>query len=110
MYFLSPAPQSKYMSLKEYLKWPAIAKICNLHFFSWNFSVYIFIDLDYEKNAYKIFVSEKHTGKPPKYTSALNNILNKYGKFTTHSGRVAQYVLNFYYPHNKDHDIWDLIK
>ncbi len=63
---------------------------------------------EFKSNAYKIFVSEKHTGKPPKYTNALNNILNKYGKFTTKSGRVAQYVLNFYYPHDNNHDIWDL--
>jgi len=64
---------------------------------------------EFTSNAYKIFVSEKHTGKPPKHTQDLNNILNKYGKFTPKSGRVAQYVLNFYYPHNKTHDIWDLI-
>jgi hypothetical protein len=65
---------------------------------------------EFKSNAYKIFVSEKHTGKPPKYTKELNNILNKYGKFTTKSGKVTQYVLNFYYPHDSNHDIWNLIK
>jgi hypothetical protein len=65
---------------------------------------------EFKSNAYKIFVSEKHSGRPPRYTNALNSILNKYGKFTTKSGKVTQYVLNFYYPHDKNHDIWDLIK
>ena len=65
---------------------------------------------EFKSNAYKIFVSEKHSGKPPKYTKELYNILNKYGKFTTQSGKITQYVLNFYYPHDKNHDIWDLIK
>ena len=65
---------------------------------------------EFKSNAYKIFVSEKHSGRPPRYTNALNNILNKYGKFTTKSGKVTQYVLNFYYPHDNNHDIWDLIK
>ena len=64
---------------------------------------------EFTSNCYKIFVSEKHTGRPPRHTQILNNILNKYGKFTTKSGKVTQYVLNFYYPHDKNHDIWDLI-
>jgi hypothetical protein len=64
---------------------------------------------EFKSNAYKIFVSEKHTGKPPKYTKELYNILNKYGKFTTQSGKITQYLLNFYYPHDSNHDIWDLI-
>jgi len=64
---------------------------------------------EFTSNAYKIFVSEKHSGIP-KYTKELYNILNKYGKFTRKSGKMTQYILNFYYPHDKNHDIWDLIK
>ena len=75
-----------------------------------NIDFVVLFGWEFTANAYKIFVSEKHTGKPPKHTTILNNILNKYGKLTSKSGMVAQYVLNFYYPHDKTHDIWDLIK
>ena len=64
---------------------------------------------EFTSNAYKIFVSEKHIGIP-KYTKELYNILNKYGKFTRKFGKITQYILNFYYPRDKNHDIWDLIK
>ena len=64
---------------------------------------------EFTSNAYKIFVSEKHTSKPPVHTQALNNILRKYGGFLAKGGRVTKYILNFYYPHDKTHDIWDLI-
>ena len=65
---------------------------------------------EFTSNAYKVFVSEKHTGKPPQFTRELYDILNNYGKFTTKSGKVTQYVMNFYYPHNREHDIWDMIE
>jgi hypothetical protein len=65
---------------------------------------------EFTSDAYKIFVSEKHTGRPPRFTHDLNNILHKYGKYTFKGGIVSKYVLNFYYPHNDKYDIWDLIK
>jgi hypothetical protein len=65
---------------------------------------------EFTSNGYKILVSEKHTGKPPKHTKILYEILNKYGKFHPKGGKITQYILNFYYPHNKDYDIWDMIQ
>jgi len=74
-------------------------------------SIYFVVVYGYEftSNGYKIFVSEKHTGKEPVHTKQLYEILNKYGKFHVKGGKVTQYILNFYYPHDKEHDIWDLI-
>lgn len=65
---------------------------------------------EFTANGYKILVSEKHTGGPPKYTNELNDILYKYGHNHVRGGRVAKNILNFYYPHDKNHDIFDLIK
>jgi hypothetical protein len=65
---------------------------------------------EFTANGYKILVSEKHTGGPPKYTSDLYDILNKYGRSHYRGGKVAKNILNFYYPHDKNHDIFDLIR
>jgi hypothetical protein len=64
---------------------------------------------EFLSNGYKIFVSEKHTGRAPRLTNELNNILKKYGKHHYKNGKVAKYVLNFYYPHDDKYDIWNLI-
>ena len=74
--------------------------------------IYFAVLYGYEflSNGYKIFVSEKHTGREPTHTKELYEILNKYGKSHPKGGKVTQYVLNFYYPHDKNHDIWDMIQ
>ena len=63
---------------------------------------------EFTSNGYKILVSEKHTGKSPRLTDDLNNILSKYGKYHPKGGKITQYILNFYYPHDDKHDIWDM--
>lgn len=75
-----------------------------------NIDFVVLYGYEFTSNGYKILVSEKHTGRPPQHTHALNNILNKYGKFHPKGGKITQYILNFYYPHNKEHDIWDMIE
>ena len=61
---------------------------------------------EFTSNAYKVFVSERHTGKKPEYN--LNNIVRKVGKLHPRGGKATQYIASFYYPRNKTHDIWDL--
>ncbi len=61
---------------------------------------------EFTSNAYKVFVSERHTGKKPEYD--LDQIVRQVGKFHPRGGKATQYIANFYYPRNKTHDIWDL--
>ena len=95
---------------------PVIYKMVSREMFSLaerkgdNIDFAVLYGYEFTSDAYKIFVSEKHTGRPPRFTHDLNNILHKYGKYTFKGGIVSKYVLNFYYPHNDKYDIWDLIK
>ena len=63
---------------------------------------------EYTSNAYKIFMSEKHTKGRPKYN--LPQLASKLAKKGGHykGGHGKEFVGNFYWPHNKNHDIWDL--
>lgn len=63
---------------------------------------------EYTTNAYKVFLSEKHTGKPPKYN--LSQLAQKLGKKGGHpmGGKGTKYIGNFYWPRKKGQDIWDL--
>lgn len=63
---------------------------------------------EYTTNAYKIFLSEKHTGKPPKFN--LGQLAQKLGKKGGHpmGGKGTKYIGNFYWPRKKGQDIWDL--
>lgn len=62
---------------------------------------------EYTSNAYRVQLAEFHGGKPkynlPQIASTLGNI-GKTGK----GGGGDKFVGNFYWPHNKDNDIWDL--
>lgn len=63
---------------------------------------------EYTTNAYKIFLSEKHTGKPPRFN--LGQLAQKLGKKGGHhmGGKGTKYIGNFYWPRKKGQDIWDL--
>ena len=62
---------------------------------------------EYTNNCYKVYLCEHHSGKPkynlPKIAKSLGNI----GK-EKKGGGGANFVGNFYWPRNKDKDIWDL--
>ena len=62
---------------------------------------------EYTSNAYKIFLSEFHGGKP-KYN--LPYIAKRLGTIggTPKGGGGAQYIGNFYWPKGNGKDIWDL--
>jgi hypothetical protein len=57
-----------------------------------NIDFVVLYEYEFTSNGYKILVSEKHSGKPPRHTHALNNILYKYGKFHPRGGRVTKYI------------------
>jgi len=63
---------------------------------------------EYTSNAYKIFLSEKHTGQLPKFN--LGKMAQDLAKKGGHpmGGKGTKYIGNFYWPHNNKHDIWDL--
>jgi hypothetical protein len=63
---------------------------------------------EYTTNAYKVFLSEKHTGKSPKFN--LGQLAQKLGKKGGHpmGGKGTKYIGNFYWPRKKGQDIWDL--
>ena len=62
---------------------------------------------EYTSQAYKVFLSEKHSGQP-KYN--LKHIAEKLAKVGGHrkGGGGSRYIGNFYWPKNKKYDIWDL--
>lgn len=65
---------------------------------------------EYTSNAYKVFLSEKHTGKPPRFN--LGRMAESLAKKGGHpmGGKGTKYIGNFYWPHDKKHDIWDLFE
>ena len=65
---------------------------------------------EYTTNAYKVFMSEKHTGKPPRFD--LSALAQKLGKKGGHpmGGHGTKYIGNFYWPRKKGQDIWDLFE
>ena len=65
---------------------------------------------EYTSNAYKVFLSEKHTGKPPRFN--LGKMAQDLGRKGGHplGGKGTKYIGNFYWPRDKTHDIWDLFE
>lgn len=63
---------------------------------------------EYTMNAYKIFLSEKHTSKPPRFN--LPALAQRLGKKGGHhlGGKGSKYIGNFYWTRKKGQDIWDL--
>ena len=62
---------------------------------------------EYTSNAYKIFLSEYHGGKPKYNIPYIAKRLGTIGG-TPKGGGGAQYVGNFYWPKGNGKDIWDL--
>jgi hypothetical protein len=62
---------------------------------------------EYTAGAYKVFLSEKHEGRP-KFN--LPDMARKLGKIggTARAGFGKEFIGNFYWPKNNNHDIWDL--
>jgi hypothetical protein len=62
---------------------------------------------EYTNNAYKVFLSEPHEGKP-KYN--LKQVAEKLGAIggERKGGGGAAFVGNFYWPRKRNMDIWDL--
>jgi hypothetical protein len=65
---------------------------------------------EYTTNAYKVFLSEKHSGKPPRFN--LPSLAQSLGKKGGHhlGGKGSRYVGNFYWSRKKGQDIWDLFE
>ena len=65
---------------------------------------------EYTTNAFKVFISEKHTSKPPRFN--LPALAQRLGKKGGHhlGGRGSKYVGNFYWARKKGQDIWDLFE
>ena len=65
---------------------------------------------EYTTNAYKVFLSEKHTGKPPRFN--LPALAQRLGQKGGHhlGGKGSRFVGNFYWPRKKGQDIWDLFE
>lgn len=72
-----------------------------------NISFAVIWGYEHDKNLYKVFLSEKHAGKP-KYNLPL--MAQKLGKIggTSRSGYGKEFIGNFYWPHTDKMDIWDL--
>ena len=65
---------------------------------------------EYTTNAYKVFISEKHTNKPPRFNlPALAQSLGKKGGHHL-GGKGSIYIGNFYWARKKGQDIWDLFE
>jgi hypothetical protein len=62
---------------------------------------------EYTSNSYKIFLSEKHEGKPKFNLPNMAKQLAKIGG-SVRGGLGKDFVGNFYWPHNNKYDIWDL--
>lgn len=65
---------------------------------------------EYTTNAYKVFLSEKHTGKQPRFN--LPALAQRLGQKGGHhlGGKGSRFVGNFYWPRKKGQDIWDLFE
>lgn len=65
---------------------------------------------EYTTNAYKVFLSEKHTGKPPRFN--LPALAQRLGQKGGHNlgGKGTKYIGNFYWARKKGQDIWDLFE
>lgn len=63
---------------------------------------------EYTSNAYNIQLVEDHQNRPPKYN--LPQMAKKLGKIGGHykGGGGSRWVGHFYWPHNREHDIWEL--
>ena len=62
---------------------------------------------EYTSNAYKVFLSENHGGKPKYNLPYIAKILGTIGG-TRKGGGGDKYVGNFYWPKGHGKDIWDL--
>ena len=62
---------------------------------------------EYTNNCYKVYLCEFHHGKPKYNLPQMAKTLGNIGR-TGKGGGGASYVGNFYWPHSKDKDIWDL--
>lgn len=62
---------------------------------------------EYTNNCYKVYLCEFHHGKPKYNLPQIAKTLGNIGR-TGKGGGGASYVGNFYWPHSKDKDIWDL--
>ena len=62
---------------------------------------------EYTSQAYKVYLCEFHSGKPKYNLPKIAKILGNIGKHFK-GGGGDRYVGNFYWPHSKDKDIWDL--
>lgn len=63
---------------------------------------------EYTSNAYKVFLSEKHTGSAPRFN--LGKMAENLGRKGGHpmGGKGTKYIGNFYWPRKNGQDIWDL--
>ena len=62
---------------------------------------------EYTSNAYRVQLVEFHGGKPKYNLGQIASTLGNIGK-TGKGGGGDKFVGNFYWPHNKSNDIWDL--
>lgn len=63
---------------------------------------------EYTTNAYKVFLSEKHTNQQPKFNLPnMARALAKKGGHP-HGGHGTRFIANFYWPRKPGFDIWDL--
>lgn len=62
----------------------------------------------FSNRCYKVSLHEYESGKPPRYNlTQMAQTLGKKGG-TAKGGGGSKYLGNFYWPHNKEMDIWDL--
>ena len=62
---------------------------------------------EYTNNLYKVYLCEFHGGKPKYNLPYIAKTLGNIGK-TSKGGGGDKYIGNFYWPRNKQMDIWDL--
>ena len=63
---------------------------------------------EHRNNMYSVQLSEEHYVGPPKHNlPEISKKLGKIGK-TGKGGGGSKYIGHFYWPRNKDKDIWDL--
>lgn len=63
---------------------------------------------EFTSNGYRVVMSEKHTGQLPRFN--LGKLAEELARKGGHpmGGKGTKYIGNFYYPRDKNHDIWDL--